>query len=262
MSKPRVAILIPVFNGARYLAQSIQSVLRQSLADLELIVWDDGSTDGSADVARAAIGDDPRGRIAGGAAQRGQAAAFNSAARLATAPLVGGLDSDDWLAPTALEETVGFLDLHSDADVVYTDHYVISPAGQVMGLGERCRVPYSPERLLVDFMTFHLRLIRRPAFERVGGVDETYPSATDYDFCLRLSECCQIEHLARPLYYYRRHVGAIGLSRRVQQIEQSARAIRAALKRRGLAGELALDVELVGLFNLRPLDPGEQPVSE
>lgn len=248
---------MPVHNGAAFIRQAVRSALEQSSSDIELVVWDDGSTDDSARIAREAIGDDRRGRVMGSPHRRGQAAAFNSAAAATTAPLLAGLDADDWLATTAIAELRAFLDGHPETDLVYSDHLQTDASGRVVGLGERCTIPYSPERLLVSFMTFHLRVFRRSIYDKVGGIDESFPAATDYDFCLKVSEAGIISHLPRPLYFYRRHRAAIGLSKRLEQIEQAARAIRAALARRGLSDELTLDVELVGQFSLRPRQPDD-----
>ncbi len=107
------------------------------------------------------------------------------------------------------------------------------------------------ERLLIDFMTFHFRLIRRDVFDAVGMVDEAMDSAEDYDLCLRLSEVTQIHHLPRSLYYYRVHPNTVSAGDRVKQIMMSKLAIERALERRGLDKELEIDVEIVGKFSLR-----------
>jgi GT2 family glycosyltransferase len=124
-------------------------------------------------------------------------------------------------------------------------------AGRVGGPGNRTKIPYSRNRLLIDFMTFHFRLMRRDVFDRVGGIDESIPGAEDYDLCLRLSEQTEIRHLARPLYFYRVHDRSVSSERRLWQIMQSKEAIARALARRGMDGEFDIDVELVGRFRLR-----------
>src|SRR6202042_220553 len=108
----------------------------------------------------------------------------------------------------------------------------------------RSRVPYSPHRLLLDFMTFHFRLFSREVFERAGGIAAEREIAIDYDLCLRISECGSIEHLAEPLYFYRLHGGQMSSRQHAAQVSASAAAIRAALVRRGLTSfELVVDVE-------------------
>ena len=255
---PTVSLLIPAYNRAAFVAAAVGSVLRQTFADFELLVWDDGSTDGTADVAARAAAGDPRVRVIR-AAHAGLCPAINGAAKLLTGKYFGWVDSDDALAPTALAETVAALEQRGNENVgmVYTDYLTMDEAGRVGGPGKRTRIPYSKDRLLIDFMTFHFRLMRRAAFDRAGGVDETLAGAEDYDLCLRLSEQTDIRHLARPLYFYRVHPRSISSESRLRQIMRSKEAIARALARRGMADDFDIDVELVGRFRLRRKTGGE-----
>ena len=135
--------------------------------------------------------------------------------------------------------------------MVYTNYLTMSLAGQPIGPGSRTKIPYSKDRLLIDFMTFHFRLMRREAFDRVGGMDPSFDSAEDYDLCLKLSEMTTIEHLPRPLYLYRVHKGSVSSEQRLRQIMSSKEAIARALVRRGLDTQYDIDVELVGRFSLK-----------
>jgi cellulose synthase/poly-beta-1,6-N-acetylglucosamine synthase-like glycosyltransferase len=187
--------------------------------------------------------------IAGGHA--GASASINAAARASSGKYLGCLDSDDMLAPTALEETAGILDARPQVGMVYTNYLTMDLKGHVIGPGSRTKIPYSKDRLLIDFMTFHFRLIRREVFDAVGGMDSTLDSAEDYDLCLKISEMTQIEHLPRPLYLYRVHKQSVSCEQRLRQIMSSKEAISRALKRRGLDAEYDIDVELVGRFSLK-----------
>jgi glycosyltransferase involved in cell wall biosynthesis len=246
---PAVSVVVGVYNRPDLVGAAIGSVLSQTRRDFELVVYDDGSTDDTAAAAERAAGGDPRVRVVRGE-HRGFTAAVNRAAALCTGRYLGWVDSDDALAPTALEETAAVLEAEPDVGMVYTDYLTMNPAGQVVGPGSRTKIPYSRDRLLIDFMTFHFRLMRRRLFDAVGGVDETLDYAQDYDLCLKLSEVTEIRHLARPLYFYRVHRASMSLGNRLKQIEASGEAIRRALKRRGLDRQYELDVELVGRFRL------------
>jgi glycosyltransferase involved in cell wall biosynthesis len=247
---PTVSLLIPAHNRADFVAAAVGSVLRQTYRDFELLVWDDGSSDATADVAeRAAVGDSRVCIVR--APHAGVCASINAATRQLSGEYLGWVDSDDAIAPTCLAETVAFLDTNSDAGMVYTDYLTMDDAGRVGGLGSRTKIPYSKDRLLIDFMTFHFRLMRRETFDRAGGVDETIPGAEDYDLCLRLSEQTEIRKLARPLYFYRVHEKSISAERRLWQIMQSKEAVSRALRRRGMDEQFEIDVELVGRFRLR-----------
>jgi GT2 family glycosyltransferase len=130
----------------------------------------------------------------------------------------------------------------------------VNTAGKVTGIGKRCAIPYSKERLLLDFMVFHFRLFRKSLYQQVGGFDITKRSSPDYDLCLRVSEVSEIYHLAEPLYYYRHHAGSISQTQRIVQIEESQRSINAALERRGLSDQYALNVEIIGRFSLQQIN--------
>jgi glycosyltransferase involved in cell wall biosynthesis len=185
----------------------------------------------------------------------GRGQALHDAIAQTTRQYLGLVDSDDRLAPTALEETVAVLDTHPDVGMVYTDYLVIDETDTVLGLGQRCGIPYSPARLLVDFMTFHFRLMRREVYEQVGGVDPEFKVAQDYDLCLRLSEVTQIAHLKKPLYFYRLHQDNISHRHKLEQIHFTEMAIASALQRRGLSDQFELEVEVQAQYRLRRKQP-------
>jgi len=246
----KVSLLIPAYNREPFIAAAVGSALRQSYENYELLVWDDGSTDSTAAVAERAAANDPRARVVR-AAHAGLCPSINAAAKQLTGKYFGWLDSDDAIAPTAIAETAAFLDSNPDVGMVYTDYLTMDESGRVGGLGSRTKIPYSKDRLLIDFMTFHFRVMRREVFDRIGGIDESIQGAEDYDLCLRLSEQTQIRKLARPLYFYRVHDKSISTEKRLWQIMQSKEAVSRALKRRGMDTQFEIEVELVGRFRLR-----------
>ena len=255
---PAISLLVTVYNRAKFVAAAIGSILRQTRRDFEVIVWNDASTDDSLEVARRAAGDDPRVKIIH-AEHQGFSKSLNAAAKHATGKYFGWVDSDDALMPTALEETTAILDREPNVGMVYTDYLAMDEDGRVRGAGKRTAIPFSKDRLLVDFMTFHFRLMRREWFDRAGGIDESFETAQDYDLCLKLSELTEIRHLARPLYLYRVHPDTVSAGRRLEQIMASQEAIRRALARRGLDKEMEIDVEIVGKFRLKPKPKSKSP---
>jgi glycosyltransferase involved in cell wall biosynthesis len=244
-----ISIIMTVYNRERYLASAIKSVLSQTYTDFELLIWDDGSTDGSIEIARKFEMNDLRVRVVA-ASHQGQTRSLLAAIAETTCPYFGWVDSDDKLGPTALSETVAVMNARPDVGLVYTDYQVINEDNQITGYGSRCQIPYSKERLLVDFMIFHFRLLRRKAYEQVGGLNEQFERAQDYDLCLRLSEVSLIEHLAKPLYYYRQHKDSVSYQCRVEQIIAAGEAINQALVRRRLNTKYKLDVEIIGRYKL------------
>ena len=247
---PSTALVIPVYNRAAYLPAAIESILAQTHTDFELLLWDDGSTDDSVAIATHYAQRDKRIRVVA-AAHQGQTGSLKAAIAQTTGTYVGWVDSDDLLAPTALAETVAILNATPHVGLVYTNYQVINAHGTVQGLGSRCQTPYSKERLLVDFMLFHFRLMRRTAYDQVGGINPTFVRAQDYDLCLKLSEVTDIYHLPQTLYSYRSHAQSVSQQQRVEQIHWARQAIEQAIQRRGMADDYALDVEIVGRYTLR-----------
>ena len=241
MSLP-ISILITTYNREPYLGAAIESVLSQTYQNFELLIWDDGSTDCSVDIARDYARRDSRVRVVA-AAHKGRVLSLQGAIAQTTGAYIGWVDSDDLLAPTALEEAAAVLDAHPETGFVYTDYLDIDAEGKFKGYGHRCQIPYSPQGLLVDFMTFHFRLLRRSAFDQVGGIDDSCEYAEDYDLCLRLSEVTQVRRVRKPLYYYRHHPETLSYRKRLNQIRNSQKAIAKALQRRGLDDPWEIKVE-------------------
>ena len=245
-----ISIVMTVYNRKRYLSKAIDSVLAQTRKDFELLIWDDGSTDGSVEIARSYADRDRRVRVVT-AEHLGQGKALKAVIAEAKGTYIGQVDSDDFLAPTALEETTAILDSQPEVGLVYTDYLVMDEKGVVKGIGTRCQIPYSKDRLLVEFMIFHFRLMRRSVYEQVGGVNEEFEAIEDYELCLRLSEVTEIQQLKKPLYYYRAHNHSLSRERQVEQIFLSQQAINQALERRGLANCLESEVQIIGKFSLK-----------
>jgi glycosyltransferase involved in cell wall biosynthesis len=259
---PSVSIVMPVYNRDRYLEVAISSVLNQTYRDFELLIWDDGSSDRSLDIANHYAQQDARVRVIA-AAHQGAAHALKGAYAATKSTYIGQVDSDDALDFRALELTIAVLNSHPKVGMVYTDHWKMNAGGQVEGLGHRCQIPYSPDRLLIDFMTFHFRLLRRSVYEQIGGFREAFESVEDYDLCLRLSEVTEVWHLNQPLYYYRLHPTSVSSTRTIEQVLKSQLAINEALVRRGLSDRYQLRVEVQARFFIdqKPTDAGAAPAT-
>ncbi|MEQ9455109.1 MAG: glycosyltransferase [Phycisphaeraceae bacterium] len=253
-TSPRVSLVITLYNRAGYVAEAIESVLAQTFEDWELVVWDDGSTDGSGEIARGYAERDERVRYVRDERNRGMYFALHDGLALTAGGYLGWVDSDDRLLAGALERCVGVLEARAEVGMVYTDHVEMDEEGRELRVGGRCGIPYSKNRLLRDFMTFHFRLMRREVLEAAGGIDVRFGYAEDYDLCLRVSEVTEVEHLREVLYAYRVHQQSISRASRLGQIEGSATAVRRALRRRGLETRYDLVVELVPRFHVVPIE--------
>jgi filamentous hemagglutinin family protein len=238
-----ISLVIITYNREDYLSAAIESVLAQTKHDFELLIWDDGSTDNSVEIAQNYAKNDRRIRVIA-AEHRGETPARKAAMTEITGTYFGWVDSDDLLAPTAIEETAAILDAHPEVGFVYTDYLDISKTGEIIGYGQRCSVPYSKEQLLLQFMTFHFRLIRRSAFELAGGIDEEIQYSCDYDLCVRLSEVAEVKHLSKPLYYYRHHAESITSTKQLEVIKYSHKIMRRSLERRGMSDRFFIDLQI------------------
>jgi glycosyltransferase involved in cell wall biosynthesis len=246
----KISLVMTVYNREIYLPQALDSILAQTYPHWQLTLWDDGSTDTSPEIARAYASRDPRIQFVP-TAHTGRIPALHAAIQVTNLPYLAFVDSDDLLDPDALTATVKILDSHPDVGMVYSDYLLIDEHNQSKDIGARCQIPYSKQRLLVDFMTFHFRLLRREVYDRVGGIDLDFQSAEDYDLCLKVSEVTQIHHLQVALYYYREHSDSISQLGLQAQTEYSGQAVRNALIRRGLADRYQLSIDPSGRFTVK-----------
>ena len=246
----KVSLVVTVYNCQHYLAETIKSISAQTYTNFELIIWDDGSSDDSLAIAIKYAEQDARIKVFS-QSNVGQAKATIQAIARTQGKYLGLVDSDDLLHPEALSQTVAVLESNSNVGMVYTNHLIIDSKRRSKGVGKRSLIPYSPQRLLIDFMTFHFRLLRRDVYDAVGGIDPNFVMAHDYDLCLRLSEVTQIEHLTQPLYFYRWHENNLSSTRQLKQTEYSAIAINCALHRRGLNEKVGLEIKLNPHYRLQ-----------
>ena len=249
-----VSIAVPVYNTARFLPEALDSLLAQDHAHWEGLLWDDGSTDASGEIAAAYARRDPRFRLLGNGRNNGIGIALASTLDHAQGSHVGVLDGDDLLEPDALSSMLAFMAERPGLGMAYSQHVEIDEHGNMQGIGYRSTIPYSPHRLLLEFMTYHLRLIRTDAYRAVGGFDPEMGVSTDYDLCLRLSEHCEIAHLPRPLYRYRVRRDSVSQGNRLQQVRSSFAAAQRALQRRGMERSHALSLGLRARHVLRRKD--------
>lgn len=186
--------MLSAFNEERLIAEAIRSVLAQSRPDFELIVIDDGSADGTAEVVSGFL-DDPRLRLIR-QQNRGLAASLNTGAASGTAPLIALIDADDLWMPDYLEQMAAALEADPAAGFAYTDAWWLQTGtgrfhretpSRYMGMPEP--VPVDPAELAISLLRgnwlFGLTMMRRAAFERVGGFSEHLAASEDLELWLR-----------------------------------------------------------------------------
>jgi glycosyltransferase involved in cell wall biosynthesis len=194
---PRVSAILPTHNRGWILEQAVDSVLNQDYANLELIVVDDGSTDGTKGLL-SIFGD----RIAViHQANRGVSAARNTGIRAATGELIALLDSDDTWLPGKVTAQVTFFSNHPDARVCQTEEIWIRNGVRVNpGKRHRKQAGMIFERsLALCLVSPSAVMMRKSLLDEVGLFDETLPACEDYDLWLRIAWRHPIHLIDRPL---------------------------------------------------------------
>lgn len=185
---PKVTVIIPTYNRARYLGEAIRSVLDQTFRDFELIVVDDGSIDGTATLV--AEFDDQRVRYHH-QPHRGISAALNAGIRAARGQYVARLDSDDRWLPEMLATLVPVLDGDSEVGVAYAKGQAMDSSGRLLAHTQGLPQRFPGESLrteVYDDCTCNVALVARSAcFDRVGFYDEALIANEDWDMWLRVA---------------------------------------------------------------------------
>lgn len=182
----RVSVIIPVFNGERYLRETLQSVLAQTINDYEIIVVDDGSVDLTPNIVRDM---DSRIRYLY-QPNSGTAAAFNAGLRMSTAPYVMFLGADDLCQKQTISELLGFVAARPHLGVAYPWYQFIDEAGKLLPEVARPTWCGNPLRELAVTNTIPAlaTIIRRSELDSAGGFDERLRSREDWDLLLRLAQ--------------------------------------------------------------------------
>ncbi len=222
---PRVSMIMPVHNGARWLAEAIASVLAQEFTDFELILVDDASRDASPDIMADAAAGDPRVRLCRLDTNVGLPAALNHGFAKARGELHSWTSDDNLLRPQMLTRLVATLDARPEADIVHADFTLIDDEGAELG---RSRVG-PVERLLYGNNIGACFLYRARVTEALGGYDTKLFGVEDYDFWLRAAPQFEFVALHEDLYIYRKHGGSL-TSQRAEQIQAlTAQVVERAL---------------------------------
>lgn len=208
---PNVSIIVPTYDRVDLVQEAIDSVLCQSLAGVEVVVVDDGSTDGTGEVLESRYGDRIHYYYQ---SNQGRSAARNLGIRVSTGDCLLFLDSDDLLLPEALAVERAFLDSHPEVDIVYTDGYFCDRAGRQLARIEPARPPHDPSDLLKALvlnnviLACHSAMVRRTALDSVGFpyLDDTMPETEDQDLWIRLAALGKVfAYLDVPTCMYRLH---------------------------------------------------------
>lgn len=235
--QPQVSVVMAVYNGVEYLPATMASILNQTFRDVEFVIINDGSTDPSvAPLLERYAREDARIKLVS-RPNKGLTPTLNEGLRLATAPLIARMDSDDLARPDRLEKQVAFMRAHPEVVLLggayeLIDHRdrlltTIRPPLDNATLQQHCLQGTTP-------ICHPLAMFRREAALKVGGYDESFTVAQDIDLWLRLGEVGELACLPDVLLGYRMHEKSVSEKKQTQQVANMKRACEAAWQRRGI----------------------------
>jgi len=241
--RPRFSVIMPVYNHADYVGEAVASVRRQTVEDWELLIVDDGSTDGSGRIVDRLAAEDGRITVMH-QANAGPAAARNAALARARGDWLAFIDSDDVWYDDALAAYRGFIAAHGDVQFLYGWRNRLNADGSITELaGEFQDRPTGTAELFGRMYLSHLCVCwRRALLDKVGGYDAALRNCEDYELYLRLSLHCRFEPIGRATGLRRRH--GTNISRQTGYSRfQEAEVLRRFVQRQG--GAAVLDEKVV-----------------
>jgi glycosyltransferase involved in cell wall biosynthesis len=208
----KVSIIVPTYNRAHLVTETIDSILAQTFKDFELIVVDNESTDNTDEVIKSYTD----GRIRYFRNQNNGLVAVNRnyGINKANGEYIAFCDDDDLWMPEKLERQVKLLDLNKELGLVYSDSYIMDENGNLerytlLSSSKLFRGNVFDKLFQMNFIPMLTVMIRREVLSRVGGFDPKYIIAQDYDLWLRIAEHYPIDFTEEPLAKYRIHGGSV-----------------------------------------------------
>ncbi|MCX6054416.1 MAG: glycosyltransferase [Chloroflexi bacterium] len=203
--KPIVSVVMPVYNGEKYLSEAIESILTQTFHQFEFIIIDDGSIDGTGSILLEYAKKDPRIKVI---CQKNQGivSALNNGIANSQGKYIARMDADDISLPRRFQQQVNFLDRHPEIGVVGSAYLPIDEQNnQIMSPTYRPEYPLTVKWfMLIGSPVAHPSTMYRVNLARqVGGYDKHFTHAEDYEFWIRMAEITDICSIKDVLILYR-----------------------------------------------------------
>lgn len=196
--QPRISIIVPCYNGEKYLRETLDCLQKQTIEDWECVIVNDGSTDGSLEIMKEYAEKDSRYKYID-KENGGPSVARNTAIAASSGKYILPLDADDLIAPSYAEKAINYLEVHDDCKLVYCEAEFFGSKTGKWELEE-----YSYEALLRQNLIFCSAIFRRFDFDRIGGFDENLKGYEDWEFFIRLLYKNDIIYQApRVMFHYR-----------------------------------------------------------
>ncbi|HEY8917005.1 MAG TPA: glycosyltransferase [Chitinophaga sp.] len=236
---PVLTIGLPFYNNRSTLELALKSIFAQTYQDWELILLDDGSTDGSS--ALAAAINDPRVRLVADGTNKGLIYRLNQIAQLAEGKYLARMDADDLMDPERLEKQVSYLLTHPDVDLVDTGTWSIDEEGKPRGKRGLEPINTNPEHILRHAMLLHASVVGKRSWFLNNPYNKDFIRAEDYELWCRTYAHSKFARIAEPLYIVRE--GKVN----VKNYAKSSATIRKIFRQYGPAvlSPTALQLELL-----------------
>lgn len=207
---PAISVVLPFYNAERYLREAVDSILTQTFTDFELILVNDGSTDGSGDICREYSKSDPRIVLIDCPTNGGVVTAANAGIAKSRAPLIARVDADDLSMPERFARQYAYMMKHPNLAVLGSATRIIDEAGKVTRRNDFPLTPTKVKRALEQggcTIAQPVCLMRKEAILKAGGYHIIFQShAEDYDLFLRISDLgYDLANLPQPLLNRRIH---------------------------------------------------------
>jgi len=203
MSDPLLSVVMPTLNDSPYIERAIRSVQQQTYDNVELIIIDDGSTDGSFE--RITEVADERTKLIQRTDESGVTSARNEGIARANGKYIAVHDGDDWSSRDRFINQVRYLESNPSVALVGTGAYLVDQTGDILSRRRVLESPSLSELIEHNEFVHGSVMIRRKALEELGGYDEWFAVAEDYDLWLRLADKYEVRNIDEPLYYFRQH---------------------------------------------------------
>ncbi|MGE9290690.1 MAG: glycosyltransferase family 2 protein [Puniceicoccales bacterium] len=238
----KVTVYVTSHNYGRFLREAVDSILRQTLADWELIIMDDGSSDDSVAIAREYEQSNPdRIRVVATEESRGLRACANEAIELARGRYIIRLDADDYFDENALLTLSYYLDTHPEVGLVFPNWVYVNEAGEFLGI-ERRKIIGTESKVLDLPAHGACTMVRRRILKSIGGYDVSHDSQDGHELWLKVVDRYQVGNVETPLFFYRQHGSS--MSRNEERLLAARRKIKRSLAARD-EGDVSLRVVAV-----------------
>lgn len=210
-----VSIILPTYNGSKYIRQSIDSCLTQTYTNIEVIVVDDCSTDNTPSIIKSYV--DTRLKYIRHNENKKLPLALNTGFASSTGQYLTWTSDDNYFAPTAIEELILFMATKKDVAFVYSDYYILNDLGET-----RVIEPRDPKNLLLGNCIGPCFLYKRSIYDSIGGFDNKYFLCEDYEYWVRAYLAnFKFSKLNKRVYFYRQQSNSLTASATASKMQKT-----------------------------------------